>query len=143
MRAQVFGLDARCGGAGIDVGGEELFLKARIVAKIDEKSARTEANFVPRAQRRLTQDARAVDVGAIAAAEIDERGLAPLEADQAMVPADFRKVQAQVAVAAAADEELIAGQGDLAHGFGAAARLDEAWGHAPSITAAPGGQQIA
>src|SRR5262249_45495730 len=78
------------------------------------EAIRVEGDLVAVAQGGLAAHALAVDVGAVAAAQVGNRRLLAAHADEAVVPADGAVRQAQVAIGPAADQELVLGDGYFA-----------------------------
>src|SRR5262245_27803302 len=97
------------------------------VAQIHEVGEVLDLEFVAAAQRRLAAHALAVDVGAVAAAQVDDSDLVGRDPEHAVVPADGRQRQPQVAVGGPADQELVLGHRDLARRPGFLAALEESY----------------
>ena len=72
-------------------------------AQFEDETKFADADLVAGLEGHLADDAMAVDVGAVAAAEVGQRDLLRARADQAVVPADVDVAQPQVAIGAAAE----------------------------------------
>src|SRR5207244_4484278 len=77
-----------------------------LTADLQVEMERPHLQFVTAVQRRLTADTLTVQVGAVDAAEVEDNRVTTAQPHQAMVPADIRHAQTQVAIGAATDQEL-------------------------------------
>ena len=90
-------------------------MKVGIIAKIDDIPAAAENEFVARVEFHLAEEAMAVDIGAVARTEVGGERLVAAGADEAMMPAHLRVVNAEIAIVAPADQKFVPREGNFAN----------------------------